>query len=210
VFVSSIGVHGNRTDGRPFTEIDQPRPVDAYAVSKLEAERVVADLLADGPTDFVVLRPPLVYGPGCPGNFRTLLNLAARAPIVPLGAIDAPRTFIYVENLLDALLVSARHPAASRKTFVIADGRDLSVSEVVRTVAVELGRSPHAVWNVPPIVLAWAARIAGQGSTYSKLTAPLQVDASMFRAATGWIPSFDPRQGLVETARQWSSPLHRA
>jgi UDP-4-keto-D-FucNAc 4-reductase len=203
VFVSSIGVNGNRSSRGPFTESDTPAPVEAYAVSKLAAERAVAEQLAAGPTDYVILRPPLVYGPGCPGNFRTLLNLVARAPIVPLGALEAPRTFIYIESLLAALLVAAIHPAASRRTFVVADDRDVSVAEVARTVASELGRSARVVWNVEPRWLAWAARLAGRASAYDKLTAPLQVDASAFSAATGWVPSFSPQEGLRATARQW-------
>lgn len=201
VFVSSIGVNGNRSEQRPFTEADEPQPVEPYAKSKLDAERALAALLAQGTTDFVIIRPPLVYGPGCPGNFRQLLRLATRAPIVPLGAVTAPRRFVYVGNLVDALRVAAWHPAASRRIFLVADGRDVSVAEVVRTAAAAIGRSPARVWNVPPQLLALAARLAGRSGAFTKLAAALQIDAAAFSAATGWTPPFDPYEGLVITAR---------
>jgi nucleoside-diphosphate-sugar epimerase len=206
VFVSSIGVHGNHSGAHPFTESNPPAPVETYALSKLAAERVVTERLhsdAASGTDYVILRPPLVYGPGCPGNFRTLLNLIARAPIVPLGALDAPRTFVYIDNLTDALLVAAQHPAAARRIFVIGDDRDICVGEIAREVAAELGRSPRVVWDVAPQLLAWIARLAGRSTAYAKLAAPLQVDAGAFRSATGWRSPFDPREGLRRTARQW-------
>lgn len=203
VFASSIGVHGNLTEGRPFTERDRPAPVDAYAVSKLDAERAVTEGLRTGPTDHVILRPPLVYGAGCPGNFRSLLRLAASAPIVPLGALRAPRSFIYIDNLVDAMLLAARHPGASRRVFVVADKRDTSVGEIMRTVTAELGRSSHVVLNVAPALLALIARVTGQSSTYAKLAAPLQVDATEFSRVTGWTPPVDTLDGLRRTARQW-------
>lgn len=201
VFVSSIGVNGNHSAHGPFTEADVPQPVEPYAKSKLEAERALAARLAHGATDFVIIRPPLVYGPGCPGNFRQLLRLATRAPIVPLGAVTAPRRFVYVGNLVDALRVAAWHPAASRRTFLVADGRDVSVAEVVRTAAAAIGRSPARIWNVPPQLLALAARLAGRSGAFNKLAAALQIDAAAFSAATGWTPPFDPSEGLVVTAR---------
>jgi UDP-4-keto-D-FucNAc 4-reductase len=205
VFASSIGVHGNLTDRHPFTERDRPAPVDAYAVSKLAAEQAVTEGLRSGPTDHVILRPPLVYGAGCPGNFRSLLRLAARAPIVPLGALRAPRSFIYIDNLVDALLLAARHPGTSRRVFVVADKRDTSVAEIVRTVTAELGRSSHAVLNVAPGLLALIARMAGKSTAYAKLAAPLQVDAAEFSRVTGWTPPVDTLEGLRRTARQWAT-----
>jgi len=209
VFVSSIGVLGNHTHGRPWTDADTPNPVETYAKSKLAAEESVAAVLGVGSTDFVILRPSLVYGPGCPGNFRTLVKLAARLPLVPLGALVAPRSFVYVANLVDALLVAARHPAASRRTFIVCDNRDVSVAEVVRTVGAALGRSPRAVVNVPPRLLSIVACLTGKYATYEKLSAELRADASGFREATGWSPPFDPTQGLVATAREWHSANDR-
>ena len=198
VLVSSIGVNGHA-----FSGDDVPKPAEHYAVSKLEAERALALVVQGTPTDYVIVRPPLVYGPGCPGNFGRLVRLVARAPLVPLGALDEPRSFIYVENLVDALLLATRHAGVSRGTYVLSDGRDVTVGEVVRRLAAVLRPSQNVVRDVPPWLLAVVARIAGQSGAYSKLAAPLQLDARQFSRATGWHAPFDPVVGLEETARQF-------
>ncbi len=201
VFVSSIGVNGNRTGAQPFRPGDLPRPVEAYAASKWAAEQALSAELAAGPTDFVIVRPPLVYGPGCPGNFARLIHLVQKAPVVPLGGLHAPRSLIYVGNLVDALWTAAIHPAASRRTFLLSDGRDMSVAEVAATLAPALGRSRACVWNVPETALKWIAAISGRQAAYRKLADPLQVDSREFSAATGWRAPVDPHEGLRLTAR---------
>lgn len=203
VLVSSIGVNGNRTHERPFAAADTPHPVEPYAVSKWEAERELAALLRGSAVEYVVLRPPLVYGPGCPGNFASLLGFVANAPVVPLGGLHALRSLIYVDNLVDALLVAARHPGLSGNTFLLADGRDISVGEVVRELAAVLRPSRSPVGNAPLWLLALLASIAGSRDAYEKLAAPLQVDATEFGRATGWHALIDPSEGLRETARQF-------
>lgn len=205
VLVSSIGVNGRRTDGRPFRDGDAPCPVEPYAVSKWEAEQRLASRLAGTPTEYVIVRPPLVYGPGCPGNFERLLGLVARAPLVPLGGLRAPRSFIGVKNLVDAILVAVRHPAVAGHTYLLADGRDISVAEVVTTFAEVLRPGRRVVVDLPVALLAAAARLAGRGAAWAKIADPLRVDATGFRAATGWTPPFDPAEGLRETARQFAN-----
>jgi nucleoside-diphosphate-sugar epimerase len=200
VLVSSIGVNGNATHGIPFNSADEPKPVDTYAKSKWKAEQAVAAELRDGPTDFVILRPPLVYGDGCPGNFATLLRLVARAPIIPLGRVRSGRTFVYVENLVDAIVTASQHPAASRRTFLVADAQSLVLSEVVRILVLGLNRSPRIVVNVPVIFLQFAARLAGRADMLNKLTAELLVDANAFSASTGWVAPVAAERGLHETA----------
>lgn len=201
VFVSSIGVNGNCTYGKPFSSADGARPVEVYAKSKWMAEQALAVELASGPTDFTILRSPLIYGPGCVGNFERLVRWVARSFIVPLGALNAPRTFIYVDNLIDALMVATRHPGVSRRTFLVADERDVSVGEAVRILAMHLGRKPSTVWNVPTEILRSVATMAGKGTTFTKLAAALQVDGAEFCRVTGWRPPFDPQEGLRLTAQ---------
>jgi nucleoside-diphosphate-sugar epimerase len=200
VLVSSIGVNGNATHGIPFNSADEPKPVDTYAKSKWKAEQAVAAELRAGPTDFVILRPPLVYGDDCPGNFATLLRLIARAPIVPLGKVRTGRTFVYVENLVDAIVTAAQHPAASRRTFLVADAQSLALCDVVRILASGLNRSPRIVVNVPVALLKLVARLAGRADTLNKLTAELLVDANAFGASTGWVAPVAAEHGLHETA----------
>ena len=203
VLVSSIGVNGNQTSGKPFSVDDTPRPTEAYARSKWEAELELAAALRGHPVEYVVVRPPLVYGPGCPGNFASLLRLVARAPLVPLGGLDARRSFLYIDNLVDALLVAAHHPSIAGRTFLLADERDVSVAEVVRELATVLRPGAKVVINVPSWALSVLARLAGRHESFAKLAAPLQVDASAFRNATGWRAAVDPAEGLQETARQF-------
>lgn len=206
VFVSSIGVHGNHSlPGHAFTEADPPRPVEPYARSKLAAEHGVWARLGSGLTDFVIVRPPLVYGPGCPGNFALLRRLALRAPVVPLGDLDAPRRLIHVGNLVAALRVALVHPAASRRTFVLGDARDTSVAEIVRRLADAAGRSRAAVWRVPRPLLAALAACTGQRARLARLLQPLQVDPAAFTAATGWRPAIAPEHGIADAAAAGST-----
>ena len=196
VLVSSIGVNGNATYGRPFTEISKPAPTEPYAASKLEAEGELARALASGATDWVVLRPPLVYGPGCPGNLKRLIDLAARAPLLPFGGLHAPRTMIALDNLLDALLVATRHPAVSRRAFVVADARDVDVAEILGAFLDGLGRGSWRLLAVPAPLLGVLASAVGKGAAWRKLSGALQVDASTFAGLTGWRARIDPRDGL--------------
>jgi UDP-N-acetyl-alpha-D-quinovosamine dehydrogenase len=203
VLLSSIGVNGNATNGKPFRSDDTPNPVEPYAKSKWSAEQAVATLLREGRTDHVILRPPLVYGPDCPGNFAMLLKLAARAPVIPLGGIRAPRTLIGVDNLVDAIIVAASDAAASRRTFLVADARDTSVSEIMRTLVRGCGRSPSIVLNISSQILGLTASMAGKSASWSKLVAPLQVDGGEFCRVTGWHPPVEPSSGLYKAAAQF-------
>lgn len=202
VQLSSIGVNGNETHGQPFDADAIPRPAEPYAVSKWQAEQALAQQLGDGPTDYVIIRPPLVYGPGNPGNFARLLRLVQRAPLVPLGGFTARRTFVSVHNLVDALLIAATHDGASRGTFLVADDTTVSVAEVVRLLEQGLGRSPRRVIHVPLAWLQALATLAGRGPMVAKLAAELQVDARAFGAATGWRPPRTPQQDLPDMARR--------
>ncbi|MCH7344419.1 NAD-dependent epimerase/dehydratase family protein [Pelomonas sp. CA6] len=203
VMASSIGVLGNRTDAAAFSDATPPAPVDPYALSKALAERRVAELLAEGGCDYCIVRPPLVYGPGSPGNFAGLVAIAAKAPLIPLAGIRAPRTFIHVDHLVDALVVAGSHPAASRRTFVVADGADTSVAEIVRTAAWTFGRERWRVVAIPEALLRTLAVLAGQRTRIDKLLAPLRVDGAGFQEATGWRPARPTSEAIAATLRDW-------
>lgn len=205
VMVSSIGVLGNRTDTIAFSDATVPAPVDPYAVSKALAEQRLIEVLSDGGCSYCILRPPLVYGPGSPGNFASLVAIAAKAPLVPLAGIHAPRTFIHVDHLVDALVVAATHPAASRSTFVIADGADTSVAEIVRIAARIFGRERWRVVAFPETLLRPLSILTGQRARIDKLLAPLRVDGSGFRDATGWRPAQSTSEAIAATLRDWPS-----
>lgn len=201
VFISSIGVHGSRTSGRPFREDDPLTSTEPYAISKREAEQRVRELLSGSSTELVILRPTLVYGPGCPGNFRLLMNLVRRLPIVPLAALERPRSLMFVGNLCDAILVACLHPATAGRTYVLSDGVDTTVAHAARALASGFGRDPRCVVRVPLWALKLLAALAGRSAAVEKLAGELRVDPSAFRRDTGWTPPVPPEDALARSAR---------
>ena len=196
VFVSSIGVNGTSTYGLPFTEADKPMPSEPYAVTKLEAERALSDELINSLTDWVVLRPPLVYGPGCPGNLERLIRLASSAPVLPFGSIRALRTLISIDNLIDAILIASHHPAVSRRVFVVADSVDIDVAGILKAFLVGLGRGTWRLLPIPPSLISLFLQLLGKKDLWYKFSGELRVDPSSFCRTTGWVPAVQPQDGL--------------
>ena len=196
VFVSSIGVNGSSTYGTPFTEADQPLPSEPYAITKFEAERALAEELLDSLTDWVVLRPPLVYGPGCPGNLERLIKLASSAPVLPFGSVHALRTLISIDNLIDALLIASHHPAVSRRVFVVADSEDIDVAGILKAFLLGLGRRTWRLLPIPPSLIGLFLKLLGKKDLWQKFSGELRVDPSSFCRATGWVPAVRPQDGL--------------
>ncbi len=199
VFVSSIKVNGE-TASRPITEDDPPHPEDAYGISKWEAEQALHRVSAETGLEVVILRPPLVYGPGVKGNFRRLLDVVARGWPLPLASIRNRRSLIYVGNLADAIAAAIAAPQAAGKTWLASDGEDVSTPELVREIGRALGKDTR-LFPCPVGLLKAAAALAGKGPEAARLVASLQLDCSRIRGALGWRPQFGLRQGLAETAR---------
>lgn len=186
VFVSSIKVNGEGTSGTPYRESDAPQPLDDYGRSKLDAERRLAAIGGETGIEHVVVRPPLVYGPGVKGNLARLIDIVARGIPLPFGAIDNLRSLVGVTNLASALQACVEHPAAAGKTFLVSDGRDVSTADLVRMIADALHR-PARLLPVPAAWLRGLAALTGSGAL-ARLTGSLQIDASAIRACTGWKP----------------------
>jgi len=200
VFLSSVKVNGERTADRPFTEDDTPRPEDAYGISKWEAEQALSKVAGETGLEVAVLRAPLVYGPGVKGNFFSLLRAVARGIPLPLASIDNRRSLIYVGNLSDAVMRCIDHPAAAGKTFLVADGADVSTPQLIHAMAAALG-APARLLPFPPALLRGGAALFGKMATVSRLTDSLQVDIGRLRRELGWRPECALAQGLAETAR---------
>ncbi|HUR87801.1 MAG TPA: NAD-dependent epimerase/dehydratase family protein [Ramlibacter sp.] len=198
VLVSSIGVNGNVTRGKPFTETDTPAPAEPYAHSKLASEREVQ---AAG-IDWVVIRPPLVYGPRAPGNFGLLVRAVARNWPLPLGAIHNQRSLIGVQNLCEFIMACATQPLAANELFLIADGDDVSTPDIVRSIAKGLGK-PARLWNLPPSLIRLAGALPGRKNVAQGLCDSLQVDASKARTLLGWSPAVATREGIAHAAAGW-------
>jgi len=200
VFVSSIKVNGERTGERPYAEDDAPRPEDAYGISKQEAERELGEVAAETGLESVVLRPPLVYGPGVKGNFLRLLNLVARGVPLPFAALDNRRSLIGAGNLCDAIRAALAAPQADGRTYLVSDGEDTSTPGLMRALALALEVKPR-LFPCPPAVLRALAAALGRSGEAARLTGSLQVDASRIRRELAWQPPQALAQGLAETAR---------
>lgn len=194
VFVSSIAVSGSFAD-RPVTEATPTAPDSAYGRSKLEAELAVQGALASGPTDWVIVRPALVYGPGNPGNMARLSRLIATGLPLPLGAVGNRRSFVYVENLTDLLRTVVHAPEAGRHCFVVADREVVSTTELLLLIGQVVGK-PVRLFRLPMPLLRALAR-----GSYSleRLIGTLVVDASLARERLGWVPPFTLAEGLQRT-----------
>lgn len=199
VFLSSIKVNGESTRERPFTEADPPCPEDAYGISKWEAEQALRTIAAGSGMKAVVLRPPLVYGPGVKGNLLNLLRAVARRRPLPLASIRNRRSLVYVGNLVDAIIVGMESPAAGG-TYLVSDGQDLSTPELVRMLAEALG-VPAVLLPCPPLLLALGGTLLGRSAAVSRLTGSLQIDSSRIRRELAWQPPYPVAEGMAVMAR---------
>jgi nucleoside-diphosphate-sugar epimerase len=203
VFASSVKVNGEATaSGRPFRPDDPPAPADAYARSKLEAERELGRICAESPTAVVILRLPLVYGPGVGGNFLRLLDAVARGSVLPLGAIDNRRSIVGLGNLVEAIHAALDEPVPPRGVHFVADRESISVPDLARAIATALDVSLR-MRAVPVPLLRLAGVITGRRATVARLVDSLEVDFSSFRAAAGWQPRHTLAEELAATARWW-------
>jgi nucleoside-diphosphate-sugar epimerase len=198
VFLSSIKVNGENTRDRPFTEGDAPNPEDAYGISKLEAEQLLWKISAETGLEVVVLRAPLVYGPGVKGNFLRLMNLVARNRPLPLASVRNKRSLVFLGNLVDALIVAMRSPAAAGHVYLVSDGEDLSTPELIRGIAKALDVPPRLL-PLPTSLLRACGVMLGKKGESARLTDSLQIDSSKIRRDLGWRPSYSVEQGLEQT-----------
>ncbi len=205
VFISSIGVNGAETFGHAFTADDQPAPAHPYAVSKFEAEIGLRKLSEDSGLEIVVIRPPLVYGPGARGNLASMIRWIEAGIPLPLGAVGNKRSLVALDNLTDLILVCLQHPAASNQTLLVCDGEDLSTTDLLRALGSAIGK-PVRLIPVPPALLRAAAFLGGRSEMAQKLLGSLQIDASKTRELLNWAPPISLREGLRSVARSWSNP----
>jgi nucleoside-diphosphate-sugar epimerase len=209
LYMSTIGVNGSHTETKPFTEADEPRPMDAYALSKWRAEQAVWDVARRDDLGVTVIRPPLVYGPGNPGNFFRLLKLLDSGWPIPLGGIRNSRSMIYVDNLVDMVATCIRRPAATGNVFVVSDGEDISTPNLIVHMSKALGKSPR-MFALPKKVLRGLAALVGRTGEIEKLSASLIIDISKVQAVLDWKPPVRLEQGLWSTVDWYRSLVHPA
>lgn len=198
VFISSIGVNGNATFGQAFTELSQLSPHNPYAISKWEAELELMRVARETNLEVVILRPPLVYGPGVKANFQRLMHAVERGWPLPFGAIQNKRSLLYLGNLIDAIRMCIEHPDASGQTFLLDDGEPISTPELISALARAMGREARLV-DVPLGMLKLLGALFGKQSAVAQLTGSLCVDSTAIRSRLGWAPPFSMESGLAAT-----------
>lgn len=198
IFLSSIKVNGESTPpGQPFTARDVPRPEDFYAVSKLEAEQALLELSANSGMQVVIIRPPLVYGPGVKGNFASMARIVAKGLPLPLGAVDNRRSLVSLGNLLSLVIRCIDHPAAAGRVFLVSDGEDLSTAALLKRLANSGGFKSRLI-PLPVGLLQAAARLLGKGEVAQRLLSSLQVDISETCRLLDWQPVCSVDEGLAK------------
>lgn len=202
VYLSSIKVNGELTQpGRPFSAADAPAPEDPYGISKLEAEQALRQIATQTGMEVVIIRPPLVYGPGVRANFASMMRCLARGMPLPLAAVTHNRrSLVAIANLVDLIVTCLRHPAAANQTFLVSDGQDLSTAELLRRMGNALGKPARLVY-VPTGWLKSGAVLMKKEGMYQRLCGSLQVDMQRTRQLLDWTPPLSVDAGLRHAAQ---------
>lgn len=199
VFLSSVKVLGESTlPGQPFSEQNAPAPQDAYGISKARAEEALHQIAVETGLELVMIRPPLVYGPGVQANFAALLRAVQRGMPLPLAALHNRRSLVALDNLLEFIVQCIRHEAAVNQTFMVSDGEDLSTPDLIRRMA-QAGGCQARLFAFPLPLLRLIARLAGKQAQLQRLSESLQVDTSKARRLLGWQPPVSVDEGLRRT-----------
>ncbi|MBT5941878.1 MAG: SDR family oxidoreductase [Rhodospirillaceae bacterium] len=204
VFISTIKVAGENSPVSGFTEDDHAMPEDPYGVSKWEAEQALADISRSTGLEVVILRPPLVYGPGVKGNFLSLFEAINKNRVLPLGAIQNHRSFLSVFNLADAIATAAEHPNAAGQTFFVADEHAISTPDLVRKIAAALDTKPRLL-NFPLGLLKIAGFLTGKSAAVQRVAGSLTVNTRRIQTQLNWHPPVSMEDGLKETAGWFKS-----
>jgi UDP-glucose 4-epimerase len=198
VFVSSVKVNGEATFGGAFSAADAPMPCDPYGQSKLEAELALQEFGNSSGLEVVIVRPPLVYGPGVKANFHNLLRLVKLGVPLPFGSVRNYRSMVALDNLVDLLIVCADHPGAAGRTLMVSDGDDLSIGQLVGMIGTSMGKRILLI-PVPVGMMQGAARLIGKAAVVERLFGSLQVNIDATRSALKWNPVIAPQDAIDRT-----------
>lgn len=198
IFISSVKVNGEKTRGVAYTEKDILAPIDAYGISKRDAEDLLHSIANETGLELVILRLPLVYGPGVKANFKNLIKIAATSLPLPFAGINNSRSFLFLGNLVDAITICINHPLAAGETFLLSDGQDMSTPNLIKKIASAMGRKT-ILFYFPNIILKMLCKIVSKAEELEKLTGSLIVDSSKIRNLLGWKSPFTFEEGIRET-----------
>lgn len=196
VFVSSIGVNGTNSYCSAFLPTDVAKPHNSYAQSKYEAELGLWDISKQTGLEVVIVRPTLVYGPNAPGNFGMLTKLVNSIPFLPFGLANNRRDFISVSNLVDLLVVCAKHPNAPGNIFLASEGNTVSTRDFVNAIAVGQGRKVFQI-PIPVSFMRLAGLVIGKSAMIEQLFGNLEVDSSNLKDILNWTPSYSMKDSMA-------------
>ncbi len=203
VYVSTVKVNGESTEEEPFRDDDCPSPRDSYSISKWEAEEALHAISARTGLEIVVIRPPLVYGPGVKGNMLTLMRYIYRGYPLPLAGVINKRSFISLENLVDVLLTSVTKAECAGQTFLVSDGEDLSTSELIRRIAEAMHRKAHLFHIPEKVFTVLGSRVSALSPIIGRLTGSLVIDSTRFRYVAGWRPVQTVNAGMKDMVLEY-------
>ena len=199
ILMSSVKVNGESTTiDTPFTSQDTPNPQDPSGRSKTQAEQALWDVASTSGLEGVVIRPPLVYGPGVRANFASLIGIVNRGIPLPLGSIQNKRSFVSIDNLIDCIATTLQSSNVAGQTFLVSDGNDLSTPQLIRSIASALHKSPNLV-PFPTVLLKLAAATVGKRGAYDRLCGSLTVDIALTKQNLSWAPPFTVQDSLQQT-----------
>jgi nucleoside-diphosphate-sugar epimerase len=204
IFISSIKVNGEKTlPGKPFNALDMPNPHDAYARSKAKAEFELMRLGKSTEMEIVIIRPPLVYGPGVKANFGQMLKLVKMGLPLPLKSINNKRSLVALSNLVDLIVCCIENKNAANGTFLVSDDQDISTPELFKMAALAVNKKPRLM-GCPESVLRMGAKLLGRSAIADRLCDSLHVDISETKKRLGWAPVITMQQALKHAVDEMS------
>lgn len=201
IFLSSVKVNGEITKEHPFTSEDHVAPVEPYALSKWEAERSLLKLSDESGLEVVIIRPPLVYGPGVKGNFLRLLKLVESGVPLPFSGIDNRRSMVSVFNLCDFIVVCVQRSGISNEIFLVSDDQPLSITELLKGIAKHMNHKAK-LFKISRRILMLAGVLTGKNAEISRLLDSLEVSIEKNNQLLGWNPPIPIDEGLRKTV-EW-------
>ena len=198
IYLSTAKVGGPASGPGGLKETDRPDPHDAYSISKWEAEIALMEIAKKNKMDAVIIRPPLVYGPGVKGNFKLLANAVVKNVPLPLAAIDNLRSFIFVYNLADVIAKAVEHPLAANQIFFVSDNQDISTPKLIEEIGLSLNKKP-LLFHLPVRVLKLVGAVTRNTGAIERLLETLTLDTEHIFNCMGWSPPFSMRHGLRMT-----------
>lgn len=205
VFISSIKVNGEKTEkGGAFEPILANSPTDPYGLSKYEAEIGLREIAEETGMEVVIIRPPLVYGPGVKANFESMMKLIRKGIPLPFGAINNQRSLVYIDNLVSLILTCCEHPNAANKTFLVSDNDDVSTTRLMQQIANSMSR-PARLIPIPQSLIEVSAKVLGKSHLSDRLCGNLQLDVTETLNTLSWKPPVTFEKGIQETVSAFLS-----